>query len=383
MPANPCCCGSCAICSDTFDRSDSTDIDTGSTCGWTETAGGWEIVSNTLQVTSSKTNAIALCDSQTHASSAAAKVTVDLRSTSNNDLLRVIVNYVDSSNYHFVEFKFGVASSIFTPAFTLYQRVAGTNTAIGTTGVMATSASTTYTMTVCFASGVFSATVGSVTASHGVATPSAARSVGLGTGATAAGTISFDNFSVVHGRSSVNPTCDFCGFTPTCACCSSGTTSGEYVIDLGAATLTDASCNACDTIAGEYTAVWDGGTVCRWTYLDTALCGGCAFTGGNGRLRFTLEMLTDTGEDPDQCFWRLKIVLNWAGDDTYGGQCDGQAQYESDPEAASIDCNGPWTLQKVGGQGTYRGNSGWQATDETWGTSCTGTLPETITLSLP
>jgi hypothetical protein len=54
------CCGSCEICTDDFTRADSTDIDTGSSCGWTETAGSWEIASNTLRTASS--NAEATCD---------------------------------------------------------------------------------------------------------------------------------------------------------------------------------------------------------------------------------------------------------------------------------------------------------------------------------
>ena len=54
------CCGTCEITTDDFDRADDTDIDTGSSAGWTETAGSWEIVSNTLRTASS--SAKATCD---------------------------------------------------------------------------------------------------------------------------------------------------------------------------------------------------------------------------------------------------------------------------------------------------------------------------------
>lgn len=56
-----CCCGEdeCIFAEDDFNRADNGNITTGSSCGWTESAGAWSISSNTLIVASA--NALAVC----------------------------------------------------------------------------------------------------------------------------------------------------------------------------------------------------------------------------------------------------------------------------------------------------------------------------------
>ncbi|HEY2894903.1 MAG TPA: hypothetical protein VGJ16_11840 [Pirellulales bacterium] len=69
-----CCCQGCSICSDDFDRADGTDVDTGSSCGWTEVSGDWFIDSNVLGP--DNPNEIARCDTAAAAGTIAVRASV-------------------------------------------------------------------------------------------------------------------------------------------------------------------------------------------------------------------------------------------------------------------------------------------------------------------
>lgn len=202
------CCG-CVYESDNFDRADNTDIG----AKWTEEAGAWSIASNKLSTTG--TSAIALL-AATHAKGSA-NITVEYEG-SDDDLIRVGVNWVDADNYHFAEFKLRASGG--SPYIRLYERVAGVNTQLVET---VTAVLLSGTLTVCFTNGVFSAWPGTTfsgsSASYLVPTPSAPRQVFLGTGGTVSSDVTFDNFVAERGYDpDTDPDCPQC-FAGTCDEC--------------------------------------------------------------------------------------------------------------------------------------------------------------------
>lgn len=187
LPCGPGCNACCTICSDDFGRADGTDIDTGSGCGWTETAGSWSISSNTL-VTSS-TSALAKNNTPHPDSISSAVVTCDL-SGNTGDKPRIVVDLVDSNNSHFAELTIGTNGCL-----ALYSRIAGVDTLLAIQA-FSIAANTPQTVTVYFdgaTSGHFGAVAGSTTVAT-TATSTGGLYVGLGTGGTAAA-CAFDGFS--------------------------------------------------------------------------------------------------------------------------------------------------------------------------------------------
>jgi hypothetical protein len=196
----PCCSGStCNIASDDFGRANGTDITTGSSCGWTETAGSWSLASGALTTTSA--NAIALCG--TSHTSQLVKVTASLSVSNSSDQPVIIVTYLDSSNFNYVKFT--------STAMQIFRCLSGTHTQLKTVAITR-STSTVYTPTVCvFAAGSETRIQAKFGAVGLVASVTAyGNAVALGT-RTMSGTVTFDDFSVVANDGScpacVDPTC--------------------------------------------------------------------------------------------------------------------------------------------------------------------------------
>ena len=129
-----CCCESCAIFGDDFNRADDTDLGS----DWDEDSGAAEIKDNKLRLTSAGT----LVVTTTTKSGDSDYLACQLDIPDNNKTLRIIVDYVDSDSYHFLEIDFRHSGS--TSTLQLYKRSGGTNTAVGssaTTTALTTSSS--------------------------------------------------------------------------------------------------------------------------------------------------------------------------------------------------------------------------------------------------
>ena len=187
----------CIACFDQFTRADGTDITTGSPCGWTEAAGSWEIASNKLRTAS--TNAIARGD--TIPASGKNRVLVDFQVPGDGDIVRAIVDYVDASNFHFVECKVHPTSPL--GYLRLYNKIGGVDTQLATDDTLQlNSGSAVYSLEVCVnqagtfisanvkQSGILKSSVSAAYSTLG------GTYVGIGTGGTVSGNIDFDNASL-------------------------------------------------------------------------------------------------------------------------------------------------------------------------------------------
>lgn len=204
------CCGDCTICADTWAGvADGTDVSTGTNCGWTETAGSWSVVGETVTVASA--DAVLLSNTPQPDGTAEQSITVSLKSSTDGDLIRVLVAYVDADNYHFAEVKVGASGYL-----RLYRRLAGTNTLLQAFDTPLFVAGTFQAIVVCltdqqtritaYIEGLRSTT--QITAALLVRNDAA--QFGLATGGTVTGTISFDGFTA----RSTKDTCPDCSLPP-------------------------------------------------------------------------------------------------------------------------------------------------------------------------
>src|SRR3972149_3761604 len=109
--ARCCCAGTgCLICADTFDRSDSTDINTGSPCGWAEDSGDGSISSNKLSF--SAAGIARSTTTQVGGGTPAFFITVNAASTASGADARILFDYVDVNNYKIAEVVFGTSGSV-------------------------------------------------------------------------------------------------------------------------------------------------------------------------------------------------------------------------------------------------------------------------------
>ena len=268
----PCCGASCDLCSDAFTRADDTDISTGSACGWTETAGSWSIVSNTLQTASD--DALAL--SSTSGADELISISVSIKSTTNSSHLRVILDYQDASNYHFADFQIGTGSKI-----ELFKRTAGVNNSLGSVLITA-SINTAYTVVVCFnTTGYLAASFNNNASSLAKFTTAfGAGGFALGTGALLTGTATFDTLVVTSSDTSID--CGGCQGNCTTRCLN----HGPDTLTVVWANIADtASCTNCTGLNGTWVCVRDIGIApcsslaasCFWKYptgvtLTGAVC---------------------------------------------------------------------------------------------------------------
>jgi hypothetical protein len=249
------CCGlSCTFFSDAFTRADSTNIGS----DWTEVSGDWSIASNTLSIVAT-TSAKALCNTSTVA--LAHHVAVTIRFTNTSDLARVLLDYVNSTNFMYAEFKCGTVGSG-------HVRVgivsAGVDTALATS-VATFNTATNYAVTACVGQYGIKAVGNSITA-KALRWHSQTGEFALATGGTCAGTITFDTLTA----SILRPDCQACDVTAGCGGCVD-TIPQEYQVDV--ALVADAHCTTCDLLNG----TWFCGpppppslaVACRYIYTPT------------------------------------------------------------------------------------------------------------------
>lgn len=193
------CC--CDVGSDDFNRSDSTNITTGSPIGWTEVAGDATIASNRLATTTSNT----LCVSGLSVAGDS-MVRVTVRHGSGSDISRVVLGYIDANNYLFAEFRVSTGGYL-----RLYQRASGSNTQLATVALTTTTTGVDYALTVCVRGQNFSiecASPNEVISARITPLGSSGYGLGLASGTIASG-VEWDDFVATKTKDHCSR-CDGC-----------------------------------------------------------------------------------------------------------------------------------------------------------------------------
>lgn len=246
------CCGSCDIADDAFTRSDGTDIDTGSTAGWTEVSGSWAIATNALECTSA---GIAICDTPHPDSLPQSNVTATAYRTADGTA-SILLGYVDSSNYYEVRYTIGTGGKIDI------IRVSGGSSATLATVSLTIATSTTHTIAACFSEDnyitAFLAGTARRTAYVGT---SSGDQVGFKAGS---GTTRFDSFDA----NKVSGACDPCDPLILCSDCND---PDPYAFEVTLSGFTGGACD-CPGLNVTYYLQNNGG--CNYVYYFPSItCG--------------------------------------------------------------------------------------------------------------
>lgn len=154
----------------------------------------------------------------------------------------------------------------------------------------------------------------------------------------------------------------------TCQLCVGSTPKSSYTVDFGAGGLTDAGCDYCDQIVGDFIlgGLTDGLVECCVVYEDDFVCAFAASCEANKNMYFQLRLcLVDAGGG--QLKWRLNANLGlMVEQDPSCTDEFARAVYESaafDPDECGIV---PVTLNRT--------------SQTIVGGVCNGTYPATVTL---
>lgn len=261
-----CCCDgvACVICADNFDRTDGTDITTGSACGWTEESGAWEIATNRLRATGP--TGIVSCNTF-QAGVPGNYISVNISSDRNNRTANVVVNFEDTSNYDFVEVNFSAT----TGQIKIWEVVAGTpNELAASASTLNIALNTDHLLLVCLRGGFLNVklTHGATTTGLTTALDGQADSkVGLARGKIGGGpdgNIEFDNWSYERNASELTGCNDCQTNCADCVGCNGGFATNWYQVSITGVKnppVTD-RCSQCEGINGTYLICFVGPTVC-------------------------------------------------------------------------------------------------------------------------
>jgi hypothetical protein len=347
LPTCPECASECFVGLDAFARSDSTSLG----CQWDESSGSWEISSDQLKKTSTGAG-IAKFKMPHPERGLGHYVEVDcvLPNSAPNAARRhrVLVNYLDSSNYHYAELWVNQANT----SVTLLIGKAGGSTA----QIAQTATGGTYRLVVCWddVNETLTASVQTTdwTLGRSMSSTRVASGIYVALGAgpdSTDGGEQFDNFEFWKHASEEDgeedcPDCiEFSTEDPACCC---DDTVDAYVVDLGAGGWTDGalSCGDCAGVSGEYHVQYGGtpgvqfnGVGCGWFYQDERFC-----SDGEGTLR--IELANGLS---GPCQWGVLVQLIRNDGDSY---IDAQESYVSEllPDTS---CDDDLTLTKAFTQG--------------------------------
>lgn len=251
---NPCCCG-CPFLTDDFNRADSSSMG----ASWTETAGVWDIASNTAVTGSASARLIGTTGTPdtTHAM----RVRCDVTASNSGDQVRLILNH-GNGGFHFAQVTFGTSGEL---KINSNQSVA-----------VSLTPGTMYTFEACIAEPLDGSSQAAMYAKINGAkvgamiTPTApffdtANKAGVGTGPTMTGTATFDNF---YAESTEQPTCPDCNEEFTCAHMLNGYAAEQYQVVI-TGVVNNSGPGACS--AGECEA-----TNATWICTQTGV-GSCNF----------------------------------------------------------------------------------------------------------
>lgn len=227
-PGCSCCPTECQFFLDEFTRAD----DESPGDDWSEESGDWDIVSNAVSTTDD--NAVLICLTEQPDAGPDISVTAEITISTNNDMARIILDYVDTDNYWFAEVKAGTGSP--NAYLRIYQRAGGINTQQA--GLFITR--TTGTFVVC--ASIRGASIEARTGNFQVSCDGSFSEpvFGIGTGTTT-GTIAFTTVSA----SKTSDICPPCG--QSCTSCSTGEGPGQLkvVIPTGTYEWMNNAVNGC------------------------------------------------------------------------------------------------------------------------------------------
>lgn len=246
-------CGSCSCCiifTDDF-ATDRTGTD------YTTVSGSFSVGSGKLTCTSA--SSLIVASTVTDSGATAAWVQADLTPATTSDIARLIIGYVDASNYWFIELQQGATNG----TLKLFQRSGGSNTQKGSTVTVSGYTSGTKTVCLCYAHDEITVTVtGGAELAFAATITIASTKAGLGTG-SGSSSVSFDNFSL-NKHHKDNSTCQPCCGGGTCTYCDTGTRPNYVqVVWTG---VSNAFCTDCATL-------------CNNTFVLPLMLDNCVFIG--------------------------------------------------------------------------------------------------------
>jgi len=297
------CCNSvlpCEIDADAFDSA----ADPPDTAKWEERAGtDWQTTGGTLRTATSN----ALIKWKTEQPESIAEYVADVSIYgATGDELRVIVNYVDDSNYDFAQFTIGSSGCI-----ALYKRVAGTNTLLSRKFASIPASTATSIRVWMGNNGTEYTFAAAAEITWSIRSPSVVRVgtglyIGLGTGAIAS-TIRFDDFSFKrHWHSTVTPTCP----RITYAC-------DYYQLHLNnAGSTTDTTCSFTEQAGSWSLDSFSVGGMARVSTTDTNATLLCEAIHPNerGETGITARVFSATGGNLDG---DLRLYMGWVDANNY------------------------------------------------------------------
>lgn len=256
-PTGCCDCQTCVVCEDSFNRFD-TDPVVGSACEWSQEAGVWQILFQTLKTSSD--NALLLA--------AAVPTETNYRveciiSGSTGDVVKVIVDYEDTDNYHYAQLTLGAGGSL-----KLFRREAGVNTELDSSPMTLTTVGEFRLCTLAASLSAKAANGGTQIYASAARTFANAGQVALATGNI--GTVTFDSVAIEHLSDDCGP-CEACSF---CVIDDEDTTPTQYRIRVPAGSVgTNGlfACGDCGDLVGEY--VVDQVEACTYELEFTPVCG--------------------------------------------------------------------------------------------------------------
>lgn len=284
----------CAIFSDNYDRAD----DSSPGANWSEENGQVAISSNKLAYISGSDVA---CISTTTHTSHQVTITVDVRQTGfvliSGTEFRVILSYVDASNYVYAALKIGTSQYL-----RIVERVGGVDTVLDTVATT-TTINTTYTLTACMGPTYIYVSMGGAEVNAFVVGTTGEFGVGFG----AADIFStFDNFVA----RAVEDGCEECQ-RPICTLCDANGTPESFELTIAGIVDGDPvfdptkTCTDCHLYNGTWTLTRDG--ECRWRYDTTD-----HFCGTSGLFGWILDFIPDGSGIPGNGTMDLQGTENLA-----------------------------------------------------------------------
>lgn len=267
MLTMPCeCCGdSCTIASDDFAADD--------------LATAWDVRTGSPTISGGVLNAGSGTNLLVHNTAAGAGVgavgaSVSFTGSSTTDSGRLIIAYVDDSNYWFCEGQPGVTNG----TLKLFERASGTNTQRGSTAtVNGWTTATGRTLKLCYSNGYVTANIGPIGSSASNTIVYAASvtvaSTKAGIGASKTGTVTFDDF-LLNRHASEDDSCPACDGEPIVTCCQEvwwpDSPSGSPSYPDMTATISGSCCTGFNNINHSFTTTRaiDGGLP-EWSFSWT------------------------------------------------------------------------------------------------------------------
>ena len=273
-----CCCDDdpCVLCADNFDRGDSSDIDTGSSCGWTERSGAWEILSNRLRCTSS---GVATCDTR-QLGEQGNYISVTIWGDTAGDTAQVVVNLNQDAatpldDYDYVEVTFSATVG----QIRIMEIIGGgaPNQIAATSANLNIATSTDHQLLVCLRDGDIGAKL-----THGATTTSLRadldgdENTSVGLAASVSGNVEFNDWSFERNQTQ-NSGCNDCEIScvNSCTNCPGSISGDTWSVTLGFIDTEDGNppavdplgtlqCTNCNILNGLF--VLDQTTGCEFEY---------------------------------------------------------------------------------------------------------------------